>query len=220
MQYTFHWKPALDAVPQMLWGAMVTLEIALSSVLLGIFVSIILALFDISNDRLLKSVKGIWAHIARNTPALFQIYMIYFGLGSLGLRIDSYLALIAGITFNCSGYLAETFRSAIQAIPENQHRAARSLGMSASTVFIWIVLPQVFRLVFYPVTNQTIWAIHMTALGVVVGLTSDLMGVTQNLSVVSFRTFEHFLIAAVIYYLIVKCIVAVSRLLASRLFDY
>jgi His/Glu/Gln/Arg/opine family amino acid ABC transporter permease subunit len=150
MQYTFHWKPALDALPQMLWGTMVTLEIALSSVLLGILVSIILALFDISNDRFLKSIKGVWAHIARNTPALFQIYMIYFGLGSLGLRIDSYLALIVGITFNCSGYLAETFRSAIQAIPENQHRAARSLGMSASSVFVWIVLPQVFRLVFYP----------------------------------------------------------------------
>jgi hydroxyproline transport system permease protein len=220
MQYTFHWKPALDALPQMLWGTMVTLEIALFSVLLGILVSIILALFDISNDRFLKSIKGVWAHTARNTPALFQIYMIYFGLGSLGLRIDSYLALIAGITFNCSGYLAETFRSAIQAIPENQHRAARSLGMSASSVFIWIVLPQVFRLVFYPVTNQTVWAIHMTALGVVVGLTSDLMGVTQNLSVISFRTFEHFLIAAIIYYLIVKFIVAVSRLLASRLFNY
>ena len=146
--------------------------------------------------------------------------MIYFGLGSLGLRIDSYLALIVGITFNSSGYLADTFRSAIQAIPDNQQRAARSLGMSASSVFISIVLPQVFRLVFYPVTNQTVWAIHMTALGVVVGLTSDLMGVTQNLSVVSFRTFEFFLIAAVIYYALVKLIVAAGRLLANRLFDY
>lgn len=220
MQYTFHWKPALDALPQMLRGAVVTLEIALLSVLLGIFVSIILALFDISNDRFLKAIKSVWANLARNTPALFQIYMIYFGLGSLGLRVDSYLALIVGITFNSSGYLAETFRSAIEAIPENQHRAARSLGMSASSAFIWVVLPQVFRLVFYPVTNQMVWAIHMTALGVVVGLTSDLMGVTQNLSVISFRTFELFLTAAIIYYLVVKLIVVVSGLLASRLFDY
>jgi len=146
--------------------------------------------------------------------------MTYFGLGSLGIFVDSYPALLIGISFNNAGYLAETFRGGLRAVPPTQMRAARSLGMSAPQAFRLIVLPQLLRTVFHPLTNQMVWAILMTSLGVVVGLNSDLTGVTQELNVRTFRTFEFFAMAAIIYYLITKIVTLASRLVAARLFRY
>ncbi len=220
MNYRFQWAAPLRSLPDMLAGALVTLETSLLAVVMGIAIAVLLALCSRSGNGLLKSVAAVWVSIARNTPALFQIYMVYFGLGSLGIQLDSYPSLIIGITFNNAGYLTEAFRGGLGAVPETQVRAARSLGMGPSTVFSTIVMPQVFRVVFYPITNQMIWSILMTSLGVVVGMTDDLMGVTQQLNVLTFRTFEFFSIAAVIYYLLAKGVAVSARLLAYRLFRY
>lgn len=218
--YTFHWRPALNALPQMLQGALVTLELAILSMVIGIAIGVVLALMRGSGSRVLNAVAMTWIEVARNTPALFQIYIAYFGLGQLGIRIDSFLALLVGITFNNAGYLAETFRGGLRAVPATQTRAARSLGLTAIGAFRLIVLPQMFRAVFHPMTNQMVWAILMTSLGVVVGLNSDLTGVTQDLNVRTFRTFEYFAIAAVLYYLIAKVVTLGARLVAWRLFRY
>ena len=161
-----------------------------------------------------------WVSIARNTPSLFQIYILYFGLGSFGLHVSSWVALLAGITFNNAGYLAENFRGGLKAVPDTQMRAARSLGMSAFQAYRMIIVPQLLRIVFYPLSNQMVWAVLMTSLGVIVGLNNDLTGITQDFNVKTFRTFEYFAIAAVLYYLIAKTIVLVARLMAWRLFRY
>jgi len=220
MNYTFHWHQAFQALPDMVGGALVTIEVAVLSMLIGAVCGIALALARNTKNRLARAVATVWIETARNTPALFQIYMIYFGLGSLGIFVDSFPALLIGIAFNNAGYLAETFRGGLRAIPPTQVRAARSLGMSAPQAFRLIVLPQLFRTVFHPMTNQMVWAILMTSLGVVVGLNSDLTGITQELNVRTFRTFEFFVMAAAIYYLITKFVTLSARLLAARLFRY
>jgi polar amino acid transport system permease protein len=218
--YTFHWRPALRALPQMLEGAVVTLQIAVLSMLIGIALGVVLSLMRQSKSPVLNLIASTWIEIARNTPALLQIYMAYFGLGQLGIRLDSFVALLVGITFNNAGYLAETFRGGFRAVPQTQIRAARSLGFNAIEAFYMIVLPQMFRAVFHPMTNQMVWAILMTSLGVVVGLNTDLTGVTQDLNVRTFRTFEYFAIAAVMYYLIAKIVTLGARAVAWRLFRY
>ena len=220
MKYTFHWHQAFQALPDMLGGALVTIEIALLSMIVGVVCAIALALARNSTSRVAHGIASLWIETARNTPALFQIYMIYFGLGSLGIFVDSFPALLAGIAFNNAGYLAETFRGGLRAIPPTQLRAARSLGMSAPQAFRLVVLPQLFRTMFHPMTNQMVWAILMTSLGVVVGLNSDLTGITQELNVRTFRTFEFFVMAAAIYYLITKAVTLSARLFAARLFRY
>lgn len=219
-RYTFHWRQVYQALPDMLWGALVTLQIAAIAMVVGTIIGIGLALAKRSGNKPLIAFANTWIEVARNTPALFQIYMVYFGLGSLGFRIDSYWALLIGIAFNNAGYLAETFRGGLKAIPETQMRAARSLGMGAPQAMRLIVLPQLFRVVFFALTNQMVWSILMTSLGVVVGLTTDLTGVTQELNVRTFRTFEYFLAAAVLYFLIAKVFTLSARLLAWRLFRY
>lgn len=218
--YTFHWRPVLAALPEMLAGALVTLELAVVAMIVGTVIGVFLALAKRSTLRWLSLPAGIWIETARNTPALFQIYMAYFGLGSIGIYVDSMYALAAGIAFNNAGYLAETFRGGLDAVPLTQMRAARSLGMSAPMAMRLVVLPQMFRIVFHPMTNQMVWSVLMTSMGVVVGMTTDLAGVTQELNVKTFRTFEYFIVAAAIYYLIAKALTGTARLLAWRLFRY
>ena len=218
--YSFRWNQAFNSLPQMLEGALVTMEIAVLSMVVGILAAILLTAFRLSGNRLLSGIAATWVEIARNTPALFQIYMAHFGLGSFGIHLSPYMSLLIGITFNNAGYLAENFRGALKAIPDTQTRAARSLGMSARQAFANVVMPQMLRISFLPMTNQMVWAILMTSLGAVVAMNTDLYGVTSELNARTFRTFELFAIAAVIFYVITKVITLAARLLAARLFRY
>lgn len=238
INYTFHWNQAFRALPQMIDGALITLQIAVLSMIIGIVLGIALAVAKESRFAPFRWFANVWIEVARNTPALFQVYMIYFGapailqlvarqLGvdfrAMGLNIfylDSYWAVLVGIAFNNAGYLAETFRGGLRAVPATQIRAARSLGLGAFDAFRLIVLPQMFRAVFHPMTNQMIWAVLMTSVGIFVGLNTDLTGVTQELNARTFRTFEFFALAAAIYYVIAKIITGGARLISWRLFRY
>ena len=218
--YTFQWKQALARLPQMLDGALVTMQIAILSMVIGIGLAVLLTMFRLSGSRALSAIARTWVEIARNTPALFQIYMAHFGLGSFGIHLSPFASILLGITFNNAGYLTENFRGALKAIPDTQARAARSLGFGQGGAFRYVVLPQMLRIAFLPMTNQMVWAILMTSLGVTVGMNSDLYGVTQDLNALTFRTFELFALAAVIFYLITKVITLGARLIAARLFRY
>jgi hydroxyproline transport system permease protein len=220
VNYSFHWRPVFEALPDMLWGCLVTIEIAVLATAIGIVFGITLALARTNGGKVASGFALSWIEFGRNTPGLFQIYLAYFGLGSFGLHLNSYAALTAGIAFNNASYLAETFRGGLRAIPPTQTRAARSLGMSAPEAFWLVVLPQLFRVVYYPITNQMIFSVLMTALGLTVGLDTDLAGVTQRFNVLTYRTFEYFTVAAVLYYLIAKMLMVASRLAAWRLFRY
>lgn len=218
--YKFQWNQAFAKLPQMLDGALVTMEIALLSMALGILLAILLTGCRLSGNRVLGGFARTWVEIARNTPALFQIYMAHFGLAGIGIHLSPFVSLLVGITFNNAGYLAENFRGALKAIPDTQARAGRSLGMSGPQAFGYIVLPQMLRISFLPMTNQMVWAVLMTSLGVTVGMNTDLYGVTQDLNALTFRTFELFALAGVIFYAIVKIIQLGATLLARRLFRY
>ncbi len=144
-EYTFQWRQAFRALPQMLEGALVTMQISLLSMVLGITIAVLLALGRNSKSIWLRGPATAWVEVARNTPALFQIYMAHFGLGSFGIYLSPFVALLAGITFNNAGYLCETFRGALRAIPDTQTRAGRSLGMGQAKAFRLIIAPQMFR---------------------------------------------------------------------------
>lgn len=218
--YTFQWKQAFARLPEMLDGARVTVEIALLSMAIGIVLAVLLTGCRLSGNRVLMAISTTWVELARNTPALFQIYMAHFGVASFGIHFSPFVSLLIGITFNNAGYLSENFRGALKAIPDTQTRSARSLGMTPIQAFGYVVMPQMLRISFLPMTNQMVWAILMTSLGVTVGMNFDLYGVTQDLNALTFRTFELFALAAVIFYVITKIIQIGARLIASRLFRY
>ena len=189
------------------------------AMILGILIGLSLALRRLHLKGPLSWFASAWVALARNTPALFQLFFFGFGLGAFGLHLSPYFIVLAGLTFNCAGYLAENFRGGFQAVPETQLRASRSLGMTAWQAYTRVVIPQVFRIVYHPITNQMVWAVLMSSLGMLVGF-RELSGETQFFASRTFRIFEYFAVTAIIYYVIVKIILGASRLLATRLFRY
>ena len=219
MDYTFHWRPVIRKLPDLLEAALVTLEVAVLSMVIGILIGLVLALIRMSGKRSTVWFAVGWIEIARNTPALLQLFFFGFGLGAFGFHLSPYMIVLCGLSFNNAGYLAENFRGGFNAIPDTQYRAARSLGMSAVQTYVRIIIPQVFRIVYYPMTNQMVWAVLMSSLGMLVGF-RELTGETQFLASKTFRIFEYFLFTAAIYYGLVKIILGASRLIAWRLFRY
>ncbi len=206
-------------LPDLLEAALVTLEVAVLSMVIGILIGLVLALIRMSGNRSTVWFAVGWIEIARNTPALLQLFFFGFGLGAFGFHLSPYMIVLCGLSFNNAGYLAENFRGGFNAIPDTQYRAARSLGMSAVQTYVRIIIPQVFRIVYYPMTNQMVWAVLMSSLGMLVGF-RELTGETQFLASKTFRIFEYFLFTAAIYYGLVKIILGASRLIAWRLFRY
>jgi len=217
--YNFHWRPVIRSLPELLEAGLVTLQVAGLSMVVGIVIGLALALVKLKVRGPLAWAATAWIELARNTPALFQLFFFGFGLGAFGIHLSPFLIVLAGLSFNNAGYLAENFRGGFLAVPETQIRAARSLGMTAWQAYSRIVIPQVFRIVYFPITNQMVWAVLMSSLGMLVGF-RELSGETQFFASRTYRIFEYFAVTAVIYYVIVKIILGLSRLLAWRLFRY
>ena len=215
--YVFQWDEVFNAYPYLLKAALVTLEVSVLSMVFGIIIGIFLALGKMSNNRFFYYSCVTWIEIARNTPALFQIYMAYFGLGAFGIHLSPYTAVLLSLSFNNAGYLAETIRGGLQTIPTTQMMSSKALGINSFQTYRYIILPQVFRLIYHPMTNQMIWSILMSSLGILVGM-NELTGETQRLQAVSFRTLEFFIAAAVLYYFITKTVLLISRLISYKIF--
>lgn len=203
--YTFYWSLVWDAIPELLAGAWLTVQLAGLSMLLGTLLGLPLAVARRHGEGRAYRFATAWVELARNTPTLFQIYMMYFGLGSIGIQISSYWAVLIALTFNNAGYLAEIFRGGLGAIARQQLAAARSLGLNQRQSYMHVVFPQLFRIVFPGYVTQAVWAMLNTSLGMLVGL-QELSGAAQSAQSVSFRSFEFFLITALIYYVIAKLI--------------
>jgi len=219
MEYTFHWRPVIRKLPDLLEAGLLTLEVAVEAMVIGIVLGLALAMIRMSGRRSISWFATSWVEIARNTPALLQLFFFGFGLGAFGIHLSPFWIVICALSFNNAGYLAENFRGGFQAVPDTQVKAARSLGMTYVQAYLRIVIPQVLRIVYHPMTNQMVWSVLMSSLGMLIGF-RELTGETQFLASKTFRIFEYFLVTAVIYYVIVKIILAGSRILSWRLFRY
>jgi polar amino acid transport system permease protein len=219
MDYTFHWRPVFRTLPDLVEAGLLTLQVAVEAMLIGVLLGLALAMIRMSGRWWMTWFATGWVEVARNTPALLQLFFFGFGLGAFGIHLSPFWIVLCALSFNNAGYLAENFRGGFQAVPETQIKAARSLGMTYMQAYGRIVIPQVLRIVYHPMTNQMVWSVLMSSLGMLVGF-RELSGETQFLASKTFRIFEFFLITAGIYYVIVKIILGGSRVLSWRLFRY
>lgn len=219
MDYNFHWKPVFKALPDLLNAALLTLHVSVLAMLIGTLIGLVLALTSRASSPALRLPSKGWIGLARNTPALFQLFFFGFGLGAFGINLSPYLIVLLGLSFNTAGYLAETFRGGFDAVPETQFRAARSIGMTSGQAYIRIIIPQVLRIVYHALTNMFVWVVLMSSLGMLVGF-RELSGESQFLASKTFRIFEYFAVTAVIYYLMVKLILGITALIAWRAFRW
>jgi polar amino acid transport system permease protein len=215
--YTFHWRVVFKQLPQLLHAGLLTLEITVLSILSGIVIAMVLAVFRRSENKAARAIAGIWVATARNTPALLQIYIAYFGLGTFGLHLSPFISVLSAITFNNAGYLAEILRGGIDAINPSQRQTALGLGLTPFQAYVYVIFPQVFKVVFLPITNQIILAMLNTSMGMVIGL-QELTGMTTFLQSQTFRPFEFYFAAAVIYFIVAKTASSAASLIAVRCF--
>ena len=213
--YVFYWSIVWDSMPDLLFGAWVTLQIAVLSIVFGTLLGMPMAVARQKGAGADYRLATAWVEISRNTPVLFQVYMMYFGLGALGVNISSYASVLIALTFNNAGYLAEIFRGGLAAVPAQQLSAACSLGMTRLQGFLHVVFPQVFRIVFFSFVTQCVWAMLNTSLGMLVGL-RELSGAAQAAQSVTFRTFEFFIVTAAIYYVMAKMIEIAAQIVFAR----
>src|SRR5207247_959116 len=137
-------------------GALVTIEISCLAMGLAVAVGLLLALARLYGIAPLRWVSAVYVEVIRGTPLLMQLFVIYYGLPSLHIRLNAFVAAVLGLGLNYASYEAENYRAGIQAIPHGQMEAALALGMTRWQALRRIILPQAFRIIIPPVNNDFI----------------------------------------------------------------
>ncbi|MFN8673565.1 MAG: ABC transporter substrate-binding protein/permease [Candidatus Sericytochromatia bacterium] len=143
-------------LPLLLKGALITIEISIISMILAIMLGLSLAIIRIYAPAPLQMVAATYVEIFRGTPLLIQLYLIYYGLPELGIKLNAFTAAILGLCLNYAAYEAENYRAGIKSIPKGQMEAATALGMSKFMALRRIIIPQAIKVVIPPVTNDFI----------------------------------------------------------------
>ncbi len=175
-----------------------TMAIASLSFALGMVISLLLTVARYLAPAPLRAPAEAYIDFFRGTPLLVQILLIYFGLPSLGIRLDAFTAAVLAIGLNSGAYQAEIVRTAIKGIPEEQLVVARSMGLGELQVFRYIVFPQALRNALPGLANEYIMLLKESALASVIGV-MELTRVGEYMTAATFRALEAYLLVALIY---------------------
>lgn len=213
----FHWAAIPGFIPALLRGAELTLFITTLAVLIGIVIGIVVAGGRVSRFWILRFLAGIYVEFLRNTPALLQIFIIYFGLPSLGLRLSAVTAGVVGLGLNAGAYLAEIFRAGANAVPKGSHEAAIALAFNKIQTFIYITAPLALRAAYPAFCNLVISIMLASSLLSAISV-FELTGTTNDISTKTFLTFEVYSISAAFYICLNLFIALALSLIGARLF--
>jgi polar amino acid transport system permease protein len=190
------------AVPALLSGTVITLQIGGISLLIGLLVGVPLAFLRVYGSPFLKRIPLVYSEIFRGTPVLVQLFMVYFGLPQFGIVFDPLPAACLTLGLNSAAYQIEYIRGAIVSVNENQMQAARSLGMSTIKAIRCVVLPQAIRLVLPSWSNEAIYMIKNTAVVYLIAV-PDLMTRTKIIIARFYNPIEAYTLVAVFYLVLV-----------------
>jgi len=194
----------VEALPALLAGALVTLQLTAIAVILGSIGGIALGIARLSKIKLLSLAARAYIDFFRGTPLLVQLFMIYFGvpplLRSIGLdfTFNQWSAAIVGLSLNSAAYLAEIVRGGILAVEQGQKEASECLGLSATQTMRYVIFPQALRRMIPPLGNEFITLLKDTSLVAVIGY-QELFRQAQLIVATNFRSFEIYGLAALMY---------------------
>ncbi|MBY5443406.1 amino acid ABC transporter permease [Rhizobium leguminosarum] len=198
MRYSLDFNWLWDGMGALAYGAGTTLALTASTSVLGIVLSVLGAAARRGHYPWLRKVVGLYVEIMRNTPFLVQLFFIFFGLPSLGIRLDPVTAAVLAMTLNMAAYTIEVVGAGLDAIPRGQKEAAQALGLRPRLVFFKIILPQAVAIIFPALTSQII--IMMLESAVVSQISvRELAQEADLLQSRTFRSFETYLVATLIY---------------------
>lgn len=209
-KYKTNLKKYLSFLPMLGKGALVTVEISVLSMLLAIGLGFILAILRIYGPKPLSILVKIYVETIRGTPLLIQLYFIFYGLPNIGIDLNPFLAGVIALALNYAAYESENYRAGILAIPKGQMEAARALGMTHWQGLRYVVVPQAFRVMLPPMTNDFISLLKDSSLVSVITIV-DLTFMYNMLATTYFNYFGIGILVALIYFLLGLPFVQLSR---------
>ena len=199
-------------------GFLMTIKISVISILIGMVIGLIACLMKLAKLKIFNALAEIYIWVIRGTPMIVQAFVVYFGLPQV---IEEYhstpmAAGIVTLSLNAGAYLAEIFRSGIQAVPKGQTEAARSLGMGAGRTMAKIVLPQAFKIAIPSMVNQFIITIKDTSILTVIGLAEVVNKTTQYVNA-RYDFFQAYVCTALYYLAFTSLLMILARYMEKRI---
>ena len=217
MKYDFDFSAPLAYWPDLLAGAWTTLALSLSSTFFGFLLGVFCALASTGRSRWLARLATAYIEVIRNTPLLVQVFIVYFGLSSLGLQVGAFTAATVALVVNVGAYTSEIVRAGVESIPKAQLEAAETLGLSRWQTLRHVVLPPAIERVFPALTSQ--YVLLMLASSICSQISAEeLTAVANRVQSDTFRSVETYVLVAAAYLLMSLLMRAVFWLVAMAAF--
>jgi His/Glu/Gln/Arg/opine family amino acid ABC transporter permease subunit len=200
--YRLDWGAVWRGLPYLLEGAGLTIFISVVAMALALGLGMGMAALSQAPSRLPRRLVGGYVELFRNTPLLIQIFMVYFGLPQLGLKLSPFLSGLSALVLYAAAYNAEVFRAGIEAVPRGQHEAALSTGLTPLQSMRYVIVPQAIRIALPALGNNLVSLVKNSSLVSTIGMV-ELMFVANDISFNNFRSFEIYGAAAVLYVVLV-----------------
>ena len=214
------WNLVLNSFWPIVQGALMgTIPLALASFAIGLVIAVGIALMRLSKNTLVSGIAGVYISIVRGTPLLVQLFVIFYGLPSLGVVIDPWPSAVVAFSINVGGYGAEVVRAAILSVPKGQWEAAYMIGMSHRRALTRIILPQAARVSVPPLSNTFISLVKDTSLASLI-LVTELFREAQKVAAFSGDFMLLYLEAALVYWIVCVVLASGQGLLEKRLDRY
>ncbi|MCO0600523.1 amino acid ABC transporter permease [Peribacillus butanolivorans] len=209
-----------ESMPLLLRGAVMTIELALLSLLIATALGLLFGMLRVSPNKYLQSIAKAYVSIIRGTPLYVQIIFFYFGLFPIlfGRATSPIQAGIFVLSLHAGAYLVEIFRTGIESIDRGQMEAGRALGFNLGQTMRHIILPQAVRRMIPAFVNQFIISIKDTSLLATIGI-MELTYSAQNIYAVNFRAFEFLAAVGVLYWLLINVLTQISNWIERRLVE-
>ena len=212
------WSVIQQYLPQYQKAAVLTVRLGVAGILLAIVIGLICAVLQYYKVPVLRQLVGVYIQLSRNTPLLVQLFFIYYGLPKVGIRTNAEICGIAGLAFLGGSYMAEAFRSGLEAIEPIQTESAYSLGMDRWQTMRYVVLPQAMSTSMPAFMANVIFLLKETSVFSAISL-MDLMFTAKDLIGLYYKTTEN-LFLLVAFYLIILLPVSIAGSLLERRLRY
>jgi L-cystine transport system permease protein len=214
------WQLVGDALWPMVRAALLgTIPLALASFALGLAIALAVALMRLSRVRVVSAAARAYVSVIRGTPLLVQLFVIFYGLPSVGVTLDPWPSAIIAFSLNVGGYAAEVIRAAIQSVPKGQWEAGHTIGMSRRMTLRRIILPQAARVSVPPLSNTFISLVKDTSLASLI-LVTELFRKAQEIAAPTREFMVLYVEAAAIYWVICLFLSSGQSLTERRLDRY
>ncbi|MBL6650440.1 MAG: amino acid ABC transporter permease [Reyranella sp.] len=198
MSYKFDFEFLAERWPDFVAGAWLTIQLTVLSIALGFVVGTICALARVYGGPVVRRVAGAYVEAIRNTPLLIQIFIVYFGLSSLGLKLSAEVSAVLALTINMGAYTTEIMRAGVESIQRTQLEAADCLGLTRLQTILHVVLLPAMERVYPSLASQGV--LLMLASSITSQISAEELTATANLvQSDTYRSFEVYIIVAVVY---------------------